>query len=612
MKKFSFTGLRSRAIFLVLLAILPLLALTIFSYFHQRQHAISEVQRDGLVAARNLAMLQESLISGTRQMLVNLTQMPQVQGRERDSCNTLFARLLEKSPHYTAIMAVDSAGEVFASAPKASAPLKATDRLWFHQAVQTRAFFVGEPILCRLTGKYSLNMSYPLLNQAGQLQGVLVIGLDLNWLGSLLAKSELSPGTAMGLTDSSGKVLFRSPDPQKYSGRKVLGAIVQGMKSGNEGVAEGVGLPGDLRLFAFVRLSPPWQEMFVVIGLPRDLALTRVNRELWNNLAWLLGVGLLALAAAWFGSGWFIIRPVRKLREVTERLAAGDLTARAGLDYSVGELGHLAQAFDHMAVALQERDARLGEAAAELQRQIQKLNRRSLELAAANQELEAFTYSVSHDLRAPLRAIGGFARVLLEDYPDKLDPDGLRYLQIINQNATKMGQLIDDLLALSRLGRKEMRLVHLDMNDLARDICAELRALYPERNLQIELQELPAAWGDRLMIRQVLNNLIQNAIKFTKDREPALIRVSGRNEGQEQVYAVLDNGVGFDPKYAHKLFEVFQRLHPEADFEGTGVGLAIVKRIIERHDGRLWAEGKVNEGAAFYFAIPREKGLNFS
>jgi light-regulated signal transduction histidine kinase (bacteriophytochrome) len=373
-----------------------------------------------------------------------------------------------------------------------------------------------------------------------------------------------------------------------------------------------VGLPGDPRLFAFVRLSPPWQKMFVVVGLPRDLALTGVNRELWNNLAWLLGVGLLALAAAWFGGDWFIIRPVRKLRNVAERVAAGDLTVSAGLDYTVGELGHLAHAFDQMTESLQERDVRLIEAAAELQQQVQELNQRSLELATTNQELEAFTYSVSHDLRAPLRAIGGFARVLLEDYPDKLDEDGRRYLQIINQNAGKMGQLIDDLLALSRLGRKEMRLVRLEMTKMAQEVCAELWATNPERVLQIEVQELPAAWGDRGMMRQALKNLIQNAIKFTKDRQPALIRVSGRSEGQEQVYGVQDNGVGFDQKYVHKLFEVFQRLHPEGEFEGTGVGLAIVKRIIERHGGRLWAEGKVGEGAAFYFAIPKEKEPNSS
>jgi signal transduction histidine kinase len=605
-KQFSFTSLRSRAIYLVLLAILPLSALTLYSYVHHRQAAVSEVQRDELVAARNLAAIQENLIGSTRQLLTALGEMSPVQGRDPEGCKALFTALLKQSPHYTVIEAVDPEGRVFAAAPAASGPSNIADQLCFKKAVQTRGFFVGEPVLNRLSGKYSLNMSCPVLDPAGRLQGVVVIGVDLSWLGGLLAKSELPPGTALVLSDSSEKVLFRYPEPQKYIGRMLPEAVIRSLSSGDEGVAEGVGLPGDSRLFAFVRLSPPWQEMLLFIGLPRDLALIEVNRELWKNLTWLLAVGLLAMAAAWYGGGWFIIRPVWKLRSVTARLAEGDLTARAGLDYRVGELGDLAQAFDQMAEALQERDAELVKAAAALQEQVAELNRRSLELAAANQELEAFTYSVSHDLRAPLRAIGGFARVLLEDYPDKLDPDGQRYLQVINQNAARMGQLIDDLLTLSRLGRKEMRPVRLDMTALAQEVWAELRTLYPERDLQIEIQELPAAWGDRLMMRQLLTNLLENAIKFTTKRQPAVIRVSGWSEAQEQVYCVRDNGVGFNQKYVHKLFEVFQRLHPEAEYEGTGVGLAIVRRIIERHGGRLWAEGQVDAGAAFYFALPQK------
>ena len=169
-----------------------------------------------------------------------------------------------------------------------------------------------------------------------------------------------------------------------------------------------------------------------------------------------------------FGGNLFILQPVDKLLEVTRRLTHGDLTARTGAPYQSGELGQLAQAFDQMADSLQERDADLQKTAAELQERVQELARRSLELAASNKELENFTYSVAHDLRAPLRAIGGFARVLLEDYPDKLDADGQRYLNIIHQDARKMGQLIDDLLALARLGRKEMRFARFDMSELVR------------------------------------------------------------------------------------------------------------------------------------------------
>ena len=191
--------------------------------------------------------------------------------------------------------------------------------------------------------------------------------------------------------------------------------------------------------------------------------------ELRRHLIWLAVVALVALGAARFGGNLFILQPVDKLLQVTRRLTHGDLTARTGAPYQPGELGQLAQAFDQMADSLQERDADLQKTATELQQRVQELDRRSLELAAANKELENFTYSVAHDLRAPLRAIGGFARVLLEDYPGKLDETGERYLNIINQEAFKMGRLIDDLLALARLGRKEMRFAPLDMSELVQD-----------------------------------------------------------------------------------------------------------------------------------------------
>jgi two-component system sensor kinase len=215
---------------------------------------------------------------------------------------------------------------------------------------------------------------------------------------------------------------------------------------------------------------------------------------------------------------------------------------------------------------------------------------------------------VAHDLRAPLRAIGGFARVLLDEYPGKLDETGERYLNIIYQEAFKMGRLIDDLLALARLGRKEMRYGPIAMTELAQTIFKELKAAHPERNLQIDIQPLPQAYADSPMIRQVLTNLFLNAIKFTRTRETALIKMSGWSEGRDHVYCVRDNGVGFDMRYADKLFGVFQRLHPETEFEGTGTGLAIVKRIIERHGGRIWGESVVNEGAAFYFTLPKKAG----
>jgi two-component system sensor kinase len=225
----------------------------------------------------------------------------------------------------------------------------------------------------------------------------------------------------------------------------------------------------------------------------------------------------------------------------------------------------------------------------------------------ANKELEAFSYSVSHDLRAPLRAIDGFTRILDEDYTARLDDEGRRLLGIICGEARRMGQLIDDLLAFSRMSRQQVEPAQIDMTALAQAMFDEHAAQAPGRQLRFKMQPLPPALGDRALLRQVLANLISNAIKYTRSRAVAEIEIGGRTEDGQSLYYVKDNGVGFDMRYAGKLFGVFQRLHTEAEFEGNGVGLALVQRVIHRHGGRVWAEGKLNEGSTFYFTLPIRK-----
>jgi len=234
----------------------------------------------------------------------------------------------------------------------------------------------------------------------------------------------------------------------------------------------------------------------------------------------------------------------------------------------------------------------------------QHVRDRTAQLEAANKELEAFSYSVSHDLRAPLRAINGFARILEEEYTTRLDGEGRRLLGVVCSEAKRMGQLIDDLLAFSKMSRQPAESAPIDLAALARAVFAECAAQAPGRQLEFEVQPLPPAQGDRAMLRQVLQNLCSNAIKYTRPRAVAQIEIGGRPEGEKNLYYVKDNGVGFDMQYAGKLFGVFQRLHAEDQFEGTGVGLALVQRVIHRHGGRVWAEAKLNEGATFYFTLP--------
>jgi PAS domain S-box-containing protein len=226
----------------------------------------------------------------------------------------------------------------------------------------------------------------------------------------------------------------------------------------------------------------------------------------------------------------------------------------------------------------------------------------------ANAELETFSYSVSHDLRAPLRAIDGFARILAEDHGEQLDPEAMRVVGVIRTNTLRMGQLIDDLLQFSRLGRRELVSRAIDMEALARSAAEEILAAAAGRAIDLRVEPMPSAVGDPSLFRQVWINLIGNATKYTRDQAPAVVTVRGASVGRDLVYSVADNGVGFDMRYVDKLFGVFQRLHAATEFEGTGVGLALVRRIVQRHGGRAWAEGMLGQGATFSFSLPLRKG----
>jgi signal transduction histidine kinase len=276
-------------------------------------------------------------------------------------------------------------------------------------------------------------------------------------------------------------------------------------------------------------------------------------------------------------------------------------------DYSVratkigdDELGLLTDAFNQMLTQIEKQNV-------EIQLFNQKLEQniidRTKELEAANHELESFSYSVSHDLRAPLRSIDGYSRVLIEDYENKLDEEGKRILKVITKNALRMGQLIDDLLAFSRIGKQNLIKVNLDLDSIARSVADEIKSDYP-REIDFSIKPVLGVQGDSSMLKQVMENLISNAVKYSMKKDKITVEIGSYKDKDRHVYYIKDSGAGFDMQYYDKLFGVFQRLHSNHEFEGTGVGLALVHRIVTKHGGKVWAEGKVGEGATFYFSLP--------
>ena len=354
----------------------------------------------------------------------------------------------------------------------------------------------------------------------------------------------------------------------------------------------------------------------------------RTDYELYGRLLDYLGIGLLAALVA-MGVAFamsaqlqrFVTRPVLAIagiaREVVQR---GDYSRRAE-KLSDDEVGELADAFNAMLAEIQDRTGQLeitnrelernGAERARAEQEVLRLNAelegrvrdRTAQLEAANQELEAFSYTVSHDLRAPLRAIDGFSQALVEDFPEHVPEEALRFIGRIRSATARMGQLIEDLLNLSRVSRAPLERSAVDVSEVARLVIADLRVREPQRQVETSVWDGMTAAADARLLRAALENLIGNAWKFSAKNPQARIEVGVMRDGEHQVFFVRDNGAGFDMAFADKLFGAFQRLHTGNDYAGTGIGLATVQRIVRRHGGRIWADAQVGRGAAFFFTL---------
>lgn len=343
----------------------------------------------------------------------------------------------------------------------------------------------------------------------------------------------------------------------------------------------------------------------LVVKIDKDEIHIPINR--FRNL--LLIMIFIAAIVAILASLWFsrsVTGPIISLANTVRRVDDGDLSARSELT-SDDELGMLATVFNNMTDKLLGLYSGLEDKIKKRTEEVTKLNeelkRHVLELDSINKELETFNYSVSHDLRTPLRAIDGFSLALLEDYNERLDEQGKSYLGRVRAATQRMGHLIDDMLKLSRLSRREMRIENVNLSRIAGEITEELRNSQPDRKAEFIIQGEMTTRGDANLLRIVLDNLISNAWKFTANNPETKIEFGVKTEDGDRVYFIRDNGSGFDMTYVDKLFAPFQRLHTEAEFQGTGVGLATVKRIIHRHGGTIRAEAEVGKGATFYFKL---------
>ena len=555
------------------------------------------IQTRGAIAlqqemAAHLSSRVQSLIrelESDLQMLIRIEDLVNI-GPERQKL--ILSIFHSRMPAIDDLMVLDAGGQVLSYhsrlKPGQEAPVEPPkDVESFTNPMSQGVTYFGPVRFKTLMGEPLMLMALPIIAlDTGKPEGVLVADIRLKGIWDLVA--EIRPGQKgiSFIVDEENRLVAHSNPSMVLRGTRFDPPGLDGVQ---------MGLSGEKSVLASQVIHFGTRQFHIFVEGPVSEALTQAVYTVYVMLA-IVVIALLAAGSLGFLMVRRIVRPIEDIAETARAVIAGDLSRRVAVK-SRDELGVLAHAFNKMTSQLETLINDLEN----------RVAGRTAELTASNKELEAFAYSVSHDLRAPLRHIDGFLELLKETLGTTLDDQSLHYMDAISRAVKKLGVLIDDLLSFSRMRRHAMSFQPVAPGDLVRDIIRDLEPDIAGRTIDWHIGELPMVYGDAAMLRMVLDNLISNALKFTRPRQQARIDIGSMPcQTSKAVIYVRDNGVGFDMTYADKLFGVFQRLHRADEFEGTGIGLANVHRIITRHGGRVWAEGEINQGATFYFLLPQK------
>jgi len=513
-----------------------------------------------------------------------------------EQAQTLLSQFAQVQAGLTGASIFDANGiqRVFSTVGAATIGQSFMYRDYVQQAITTSQPYLGVPTLSAATGKATAPYGVPILDDQGKVRGVLSGGISLAALSDALVKAGFGKDTDVSIIDTrNGGLIVADMHPERLL-TQVSGEdeAVRRLLAGERSAIETVSSSGEKQLAAFASVPDlPWG---VLVVTPSSTALAAIDTLTQQAI---LYTGIITLCAAIIAASLAlgISRPIRRLVEGTKEVGLGNLDHKVGTARK-DEIGELSRAFDHMVQELKQtlvsRDVLAMEVTEHKQAE-EEIKRYNAELRSLNKELETFSYSVSHDLRAPLRSIDGFSQLLLEDYNDKLDDTGKDHLRRVRAASQRMADLIDGLLTLSRTARYEMHQQEVDLAVIARTIIDELKQSSPQRLVEFSADGKLLVSGDKRLLGILLQNLIGNSWKFTGKHPQAMIELGVEERDGRKVYFVRDDGVGFDMAYADKLFAPFQRLHGAAEFAGSGIGLSTAQRIVSRHNGRIWAEGKV-------------------
>ena len=598
-------SIRVRLLLLILFATLIPALVSMFHFVEHRDADIAEAAHRLSAEAGRVAHELKDMMRGTAQLHYGLSRARDFDKPDKAACSIFLNDVLKEHPQYTGILTILPDGNLFCDSLRTGRKLNLTDRRYFQTVMKPDAPPLAvEPVFGRLTGIAVMQVAYAVRKETGEPRFVLLASLNLEEFMQSRAKTLPFSGAVIALMDGKGTVLSWNPEGGKLRGTSIadtpLARFALNGRGGN--VQQDITFGGVSRIWAVSDLPEfPEAGLRVLVGVARADLLTVANRNLAQSLVVLAVVLLLVVVGAWALSELGIRRQIARINAAVTRFSGGNFSARIGQPYPRGEIGGLMAALDHDFGLIQEQREVIEQLNADLERRVTE---RTAQLAATNKELESFAYSVSHDLRMPLRHIDGYIELLAGESQGRLTGEAQRYLQVVTDASRKMGQLIDDLLAFSRMGRVELIESSVALDALVEETIQAMAPDTGQRNIAWTVQSLPVVRGDPVMLRQVFANLLGNAVKYTRPRDPARIEIGslGEEEGRLILF-VRDNGVGFEMKYADKLFGVFQRMHRADQFEGTGIGLASVRRIIARHGGRIWAEATLERGATFYFTL---------
>jgi signal transduction histidine kinase len=580
-------NLRFRLVMLVLMAVIPALFFTAYSGFEQRRLAREQAVDDAFFAVRLAAAEQDTLVRETSRLLTLMALSPEV--RSASDC-AAYLQKLQPAALISAqslddvriwYLVTDRQGQVICASGDDAPVIDLASRSSFQRALEGQRLVIGRPFYNDEPGLTLLPVVLPVADDAGLVGPVVVALLDLTSVMRPVLVAGLPPDSALLLVDERGTVLGRYPGGETWVGESLPDAPIIStiLASRAEGSSEVQGVDQVLRLYAFapLALSDDYQS-FLAAGVPSAAAFEGANRLMWQSMLGVGLAGLLAFMAAWFGGDVLFLRVVSL---TAERDAAEQKLRQAN------------------AVL----ETRVAERTAELNKSLKLLER-------SNLELQDFAYITSHDLQEPLRKIQAFGGRLSDRYADQLNDEGRMFVERMNASAARMQRMINDLLDYSRLTSRAHQFERVALNEVVREVISDLEVRINETGGKVEVADLPEVMADPLQMRQLMQNLIANALKFHRPGVPPVVKVGangsgcGAAEAGRVVLHVEDNGIGFDEKYVNRIFVPFQRLHSKDTYEGSGIGLAVCRKIADRHGGEIQARSTPGQGSCFIITLP--------